>query len=87
MSDSTTPQDDAAMPPASTGSLAWIPVTDHLPVTYSEVIVAWVTFKGVPLVDPAIRRDFDWVDARGRSIASSAVKFWMPLPKPPYGVM
>ena len=38
MTDETTPQDSAAMSPASTGSLAWIPVTERRPDRNIHVI-------------------------------------------------
>ena len=96
MSDSENPQDDAAMSPASTGSLAWIPVTERLPNEYETVLVATdggVSAGEVRFPDSECDMDEAWwmvfKDRRDRTISwaglvrLSDVTHWMPLPPLP----
>ena len=79
MADDTTPQDSAAMSPASTGSLAWIPVGDRLPALHEHVIgwqQGWARSAEV------------WRGSKGQWLGgdfepADEVSHWMPFPAPP----
>lgn len=78
MTDETTPQDSAAMSPASTGSLAWISVAERLPEE-GERVLAWDTdFKECETATYYAHDGWG-----GDVIASLNVTHWMPFPAPP----
>ena len=87
MSDETTPQDSAAMPPASTGSVAngWISVADRLPDSDRPVLV-WNSGGDCPkpwawwqICD---YKDGEWREQDERD-EYPGVTHWMPLPPEP----
>ena len=86
MSDSTTPQDPEAMSPASTGSLAWIPVTERLPRPGQQVLAAipprvWNEENQaiIETLDYEQKGFYSWKDDEW----PKGVTHWMPLPAPP----
>jgi len=80
MSDDTTQQDEAAMSPASVGSVAndWIPVAERLP-TDRTVVLAW---QGKRVVF-GYSRDGQWIDTLYGWVIPNGPSHWMPLPAPP----
>ena len=78
MENSTTPQDDAAMSPASSGSLAWISVKEQLPPGGVRVLI-WCgpgTFVDFATLDWKYGWHYD-------DYGSPEPTHWMPLPAPP----
>ena len=77
----TTPQDSAAMSPASTGSLAWISVKERLPQLHFSVIC----FLNGQASEMQCTRHHDrlrwYYPASGEY--DDGVTHWMPLPAPP----
>jgi len=83
MENSTTPQDDAAMSPASTGSLAWTPVEERLPDDGEEVLA----YADGRRCNAEFWRSEWWhacqgFEKRGGRMLKR-VSHWMPLPAPP----
>jgi len=66
------------MPPASTGSLAWIPVSRRLPQTHTPVVVYCCGEIRV-----CCRVDDEWYLAGCREWETFEPTHWMPLPEPP----
>lgn len=89
MTDATTPQDSAAMSPASTGSVGWIPVTERLPEKGRRVIFfvdrkqtgLMAAYVGEYVSHSAFRSWACYEDERGWS--ADFVTHWMSLPEPP----
>jgi hypothetical protein len=87
MSDSTTPQDSAAMPPASAGSVAnsqatldrWIPVTERLPDIGQHVAALTAGGRRFVGYTATLYSRHCWID-RGNEVA---VTHWVPLPALP----
>ena len=79
MSDSDNTQDDAAMSPASTGSLAWIPASERLPELYQTVLAFW---KDGGIHTSWVTRYGMW-EAHFDDGGRDTVTDWMPLPAPP----
>ena len=85
MSDSENTQDGKAMPPASTGSLAWIPVSERLPGGREEVLgwQTWVPNEGWSegvFVCHRGTQSGEWYSEEGQL---PNITHWMPLPAPP----
>ena len=80
MSDETTPQDSAAMSPASAGYGEWIPVAERLPE--DGVPVALVASGAITAGE--LYRGWWYHAIPGLVLRQIAgVSHWMPLPEPP----
>ena len=95
MSDDDNTQDDAAMSPASTGSLAWIPVTERLPEPGRDVLIFFraTDGDGTPscigcdgnggLITLAAMDRIDGQHLWTSEYGDETPTHWMPLPAPP----